>query len=48
MFSGSVLSFPAANLPISQAGVNLPTANVRLAIIAGATASINASMIGHG
>lgn len=48
VFSGSVLSFTAANLPIGQTGVDLPAGNVRLAIIGGAATSINAYLIGLG
>lgn len=48
VFSGSVLSFPAANLPISQTGVSLNAGNVRLGIVGGAATSINASLIGLG
>jgi hypothetical protein len=33
VFSGSVVSFPAENLPISQTSVDLPPGNVRLAVI---------------
>lgn len=47
VFSGSVLSFTAANLPISQTGVDLPAGNARLAITGTAT-SINAHLIGLG
>lgn len=48
VFSGSVVSFPAANLPISQTGIDLNPGNVRLGIIGGAATSINASLIGLG
>ena len=48
VFSGSVLSFTAANLPISQTGVSLNAGNVRLAIIGGTATSISASLIGLG
>lgn len=48
VFSGSVLSFTAANLPIAQTGVELPAGNVRLAIIGGVATSIRASLIGLG
>jgi hypothetical protein len=48
VFSGSVLAFTAANLPIAQTGVDLPACNVRLAIIGGTATSISASLIGLG
>lgn len=48
VFSGSLLSFTAANLPINQTGVDLPGCNVRLGIVGGAATSINASLIGLG
>ena len=48
VFSGSVLSFTAANLPIAQTGVDLPACNVRLAIIGGVATSIRASLVGLG
>lgn len=48
VFSGSVVSFPAANLPISQTSVDLPPGLIRLAVIGGAATSITASLIGLG
>lgn len=48
VFTGSVVSFTAANLPISQTGIDLPSCNVRLAIVGGAATSINAYLIGLG
>ena len=48
VFSGSVVSFPAANLPISQTSVDLPPGNVRLAVIGGTATSVTASLIGLG
>lgn len=48
VFSGSVLAFTAANLPIAQTGVDLPACNVRLGIIGGTATSINATLIGLG
>lgn len=48
VFTGSVVSFTAANLPISQTGIDLPSCNVRLAVVGGAATSINAYLIGLG
>lgn len=48
VFTGSVLNFAAANLPISQTGVDLPAGNTRLAILGGAATSINAYLVGLG
>lgn len=48
VFTGSVLSFTAANLPISQTGVDLPACNVRLAVVGGAATGISAWLIGLG
>jgi hypothetical protein len=47
VFTGSVVSFTAANLPISQTGIDLPSCNVRI-FIAGAATSINAYLVGLG
>lgn len=48
VFTGSVLSFAAANLPISQTGVDLPACNVRLAIVGGAATGVSAWLVGLG
>lgn len=47
VFTGSVVSFTAANLPISQTGIDLPSCNVRI-FITGAATAINAYLIGLG
>lgn len=48
VFTGSVVSFPAAQIPTSQTGIDLPACNVRAAISGGAAASINAWLVGLG
>jgi hypothetical protein len=47
VFTGSLLSFSAGNIPIAQTGVDLPACDVRLQITGTAT-SINAYLIGLG
>lgn len=47
VFTGSVVAFPAAQLPTSQTGVELPAGNVRCGI-AGAATSIDAYLVGLG
>jgi hypothetical protein len=47
VFTGSVVSFAAANIPIAQTGIELPPGDVRIAIVGGA-GSINAYLIGLG
>ena len=48
VFTGSLLSFTAANLPIGQTGVDLPACNARVVITGGAATSINAYLVGLG
>lgn len=48
VFTGSVVSFPVAQIPTSQTGIDLPACNVRAAIAGGAATSINVWLIGLG
>lgn len=47
VFTGSLVSFPAAQVPTSQTGVDLPACNVRC-VIAGTATSMNAWLVGLG
>lgn len=48
VFTGSVVSFPAAQIPTSQTGIELPPCNVRAAIAGGAATSISVWLVGLG
>lgn len=47
IFTGSIVTFTAANLPMAQTGIEIPPGNVRIAITGTAT-SITAHLIGLG
>lgn len=46
VFTASLVSFPAAQIPTPQTGIDLPAGSVRLAIIGGTATSINAWLLG--
>lgn len=48
IYTGSIVAFPAANLPMAQTGIEIPPGLVRLAILGGAATSINSWLIGLG
>jgi len=48
IFTGSIVSFSAANIPMAQTGIEIPPGFVRIFIGGGTATSINAWLIGLG
>lgn len=48
IYTGSVVSFSAGNLPMAQTGIEIPPGFVRLVIAGGTATSINSWLIGLG
>jgi hypothetical protein len=48
IYTGSIVSFTASQIPMAQTGIELPPGDVRVAIVGGAATAITSQLVGLG